>query len=446
MWENELNRKQDELEKCIKYFQSKQGFERLFMGIREKYISLSHFGGMVKLTNLTAVEKDALEGFFRKPYQKNKTICISMEQFQKALSETRFAHLSFEEIIEGYFNESLESRREQKHREEQQWNQFLDKVEEPFTDTVSLQWFRTMREKGGTCITYLKQLYQENQELLLDMLILTMKGADAFPVWKGEQKRLDIFAAEVTGDPHYFDFGTKAHKILFYFIEAYLEEHPIDQSVWELGQKQYEVEQRMERMFHVGLLSDEISNRSVAYGIHLRKCSGKLHEGIEGFLVEKEPVTVMLYQLRDVAEAYGESKVVCVFENPSVFTEFVRKFREEKITAVCTSGQLMFTSLLLLDLLVKGGCVLYYSGDFDPEGLQIADKLKGRYGDKLVLWHYTGCDYEKAKSDKAISVRSLAKLDRIQAKELMEVVELVKREKVAGYQEGLIREYEVVLV
>ena len=32
--------------------------------------------------------------------------------------------------------------------------------------------------------------------------------------------------------------------------------------------------------------------------------------------------------------------------------------------------------------------ILYYSGDFDPEGLLIARDIKIRYGEKAVLWNY----------------------------------------------------------
>lgn len=32
--------------------------------------------------------------------------------------------------------------------------------------------------------------------------------------------------------------------------------------------------------------------------------------------------------------------------------------------------------------------MLYYSGDYDPEGLGIAQRLKDRYKDRLILWEY----------------------------------------------------------
>lgn len=439
-----LSSRKDMVEQCVNYFRARPGFERLMTGIRDKYISLSHYGGTVRIENLTQDEKDAFEGFFQKPYGKSKSAQISIELFQKALWASKYSDISVQEIIEGYFSESLESKREQKKREELEWNVFLDRIESHFSDSFSLRWFRSIRTEGGRTLIYVKQLYQENQEMLYETIVKAMQGANAFPVWKGTQKRLDIFATELTGNPHFFDVGTQAYRLLSVLMEAYMAEHPLDQNIWELGDSQYKVERRMELMFHVGLLTDVISNRTVAYGIHLRRNTGELHRGIEGFCEERQPLTVMLQQLEDAVEAYGEGDYVYVFENPSVFTEFVRKYHDEKITAVCTNGQLMFSSLLLLDLLVKSGCILYYSGDFDPEGLQIADKLKVRYGEKMVLWHYEKADYEKAKSDKVVSKARLAKLDKVASVELQELVRLVRGEKLAGYQEALVGEYEVI--
>ncbi len=61
---------------------------------------------------------------------------------------------------------------------------------------------------------------------------------------------------------------------------------------------------------------------------------------------------------------------------------------------ICTSGQLREASWQLLDLLAASGCSLYYAGDFDPEGLAIADRLWQTYGDRFHLWHMTLQDYQ----------------------------------------------------
>ena len=92
----------DDIVQCVGYFRSRPCFERLLSGIRDKYISLSYFGGNVKLTSLTSEEKDALEGFFQKAFYKNRTVTISVEQFQKALTDSKDTNKIFDSSSAGW--------------------------------------------------------------------------------------------------------------------------------------------------------------------------------------------------------------------------------------------------------------------------------------------------------------------------------------------------------
>ncbi|HBN86258.1 MAG TPA: hypothetical protein DDZ89_20740, partial [Clostridiales bacterium] len=74
-------------------------------------------------------------------------------------------------------------------------------------------------------------------------------------------------------------------------------------------------------------------------------------------------------------------------------------------------GNLKLACFVLLDMLAKEGTQIFYSGDFDPEGLAIADALKNRYKDQLTLWRYTKHDYLSALSDKSLSPLRIKKLD-----------------------------------
>lgn len=106
---------------------------------------------------------------------------------------------------------------------------------------------------------------------------------------------------------------------------------------------------------------------------------------------------------------------------------------------VCTHGQLRVASWVLLDKLVESECTLYYSGDLYPEGILIADRLKKRYGDMLVLWRMDDKAYEQSLSNEDISAR-IAKLDGIASQEWEAVIELIREKKMAGYQEALVEE------
>ena len=130
-----------------------------------------------------------------------------------------------------------------------------------------------------------------------------------------------------------------------------------------------------------------------------------------------------------------------IFENPSLFSEVIKRTAQFKPSILCTSGQLKLASVVLLDKIVKDVEEIYYSGDFDPEGILIADKLKLRYGDKLKFWRFDVEDYLNIISNKAISGISMTKVDSIQDTELEPLIHELKNIGRAGYQELLIGNY-----
>ena len=81
------------------------------------------------------------------------------------------------------------------------------------------------------------------------------------------------------------------------------------------------------------------------------------------------------------------------------------------------------------------GKFTYYNGDFDPEGLLIAQKLKDKYDD-LISSCYDAGDYEACISSNKISNQSLKKLNNIHSDELLEMKELLFEKKQAAYQEN----------
>ena len=127
-------------------------------------------------------------------------------------------------------------------------------------------------------------------------------------------------------------------------------------------------------------------------------------------------------------------------ENPSIFQKLAEETKGEACV-VCSNGQLRLAVLVLLDLLIESGSQIMYSGDFDPEGLMIAQKLKNRYHGKLQFWHYECKDYSKAKSMEEISEKRLKQLENITCVELQELILHMQKEKLAGYQENIWQEF-----
>ena len=81
--------------------------------------------------------------------------------------------------------------------------------------------------------------------------------------------------------------------------------------------------------------------------------------------------------------------------------------------------------------------MFYYAGDFDPEGLLIAQRLKQRYGRKLELWNYRVDWYEEYLSEVELNDMRIRKLEQIEMKELEELKKAMCRERRAVYQEAM---------
>ena len=84
------------------------------------------------------------------------------------------------------------------------------------------------------------------------------------------------------------------------------------------------------------------------------------------------------------------------------------------------------------------GCELYYCGDIDPEGIEIADRVLARGPEQIFLWRMTVEDYYRTISDEKLTETRLKKLDKVANASLRELAGVVRKEKRAGYQERLI--------
>lgn len=137
----------------------------------------------------------------------------------------------------------------------------------------------------------------------------------------------------------------------------------------------------------------------------------------------------------------GQSQQIYVVENPAVFSGLIREHPEQ--TVICGNGQLRLAVLVLMD---KFACdtIFWYAGDFDPEGLLIAQKLKLRYGERLKLWKYEVNLYETYLSEVELSDRRIKKLEQIYIQELQEIKEVMYKKRRAAYQESMMEKFNEI--
>lgn len=413
------------IKQCIQYFKSNLGFSRVLIEIRDKYKSLGKIGGSVKIDNLTLEEQEALTGFLKENCFKN-SISISLRKFQKAIDDTVFNGIDLLQILELYFEKDLMTKREELEIYRKDKNKFFHKILVENGETVGSKWLKDIIHNKTNAWRIISQRYDHNKKKLKKDLNITIKAIDNLPYLDKRIERLALFASKISKNPHAFDEIEDSGKFLLYGISYLLKSKYPKTS-----------EEKAEMLFKVGIIKDGISNFSISSGLLAFK-DGEIHTGWQGFYNSYEPLQISLWNLSKVDKIISGKDKVFIFENPTVFSEILDILVKIKPSIVCTYGQVKLASLILLDNLVENGAHLHYSGDFDPEGLIIADKLKSRYGQNLTLWRYNADDYYNSISKNKISQARINKLHNLKDKTLIQMGEMIKENKYAGYQESII--------
>ncbi len=424
-WSMETN-----LEQAKIYFQQ-AGFLRLFRGLQERYTSLSHLGGKISIEGLTEEEASTLEGFLKIHCKENMNITISVARIRKCLKSTRFGEVVLEELVPEVMGQSLISRREEQEQFEAERKEFFDNLIGRFLGTQAGDWLSFLVQTNSITLSSLYQDYRQNRSWLEVDFPKVLDGMNNLPVAQGKKQLINIFASQITGDPHFFDDNSRAG---YYLIRGLLETRRYHLTF------DHKAEAKTEILYDAGIIRDDLSNHILSYGIQGYERNGRLHGGMEYYHNNQEPLLLTLRNLSMLESAGTTSGQVYIMENPAVFAYLVHK-KPEGISCICSSGQPKLSLIVLLDLLRKRETTLYYAGDFDPEGLRIAQSLKNRYGDGLILWKYTKEHYLKAKSNVTLSERRLKQLDALSSEELCFIADCIREYGVAGYQENMLSAY-----
>ena len=412
----------------MNYFRQNTVWKQVLSKFKEKYYSYGRFSGKVILKNLQMQEIEELEGFFGRNFHGQKSITISAEKFAKALEASRYGEVTPEELLEDFFGVTLIGKKEQKELHEHKKQGILEKFLKDYQKTPIVK-----------SLDKLLELVKNSQNLTEweEFLWLGAKIYNGLPYRFENKVYLAVFAAMLTGNPHSFDIGTQGGNFLYQIIQMDLEERNLLVEESEL----FPAYKRQKSYLMAGIMIDDISNYTMLYHVQAVKKNGSLHKGMEGFLKEDNIIQVPLTVVTEWNELICSNQEIYIVENPSVFAMLCEKNRLkkecDKSSIMCMNGQPRLASLLILELLSKNQNRVYYAGDFDPEGLLIAQKLSKYYKGEFYFWHMTKTDYKECNSKEIISSRRMKMLDKITDKHLVTVANEILKCKTAGYQENL---------
>lgn len=390
------------------YLKSKKGLSRLMKALKEKYISLSRPSGSVVINKLTEEESKDISNLLGKRIDKEETLKTSFKEITKKINEGKYNGFIWQELLGSYFNENIKTKEEQKQTNKQEEDIFYENLYEKNKDKKYIKSLKYLIENDENINKLIKQKYHRNKYSLkeeLENILLLLDNIPQVPT------SLAVYSS-LTGNPHYLDFN-KNTSTLFLKVIAKLKNIEYEEKT----------EVKINILSEINIYTDPVSNFVITYKLIGNDVLNELNN-------KNEVVNLNLLNINNIDKVSTDSKVVYVFENPSLLTSLM----DLNVPIIITSGIPNISLYTLLKKLEETDTKIYYNGDFDPEGLLIADKLKLRFP-KIELFCYNKADYDNAKSKESISDSRLKKLNNISSIELQEIKDILSINKIAAYQE-----------
>jgi len=393
------------------YFEAEE-FKRFIELCKEKYISLSGARGTIVLKNANRGEKFKIGALLGKVFETDD-LKISLKSVDKALMESRFS-ISLKELLLILYDNNIMTKAEKAEAEQEGRNGFFYDICDKYSDDAALGWIKYMIKEHRIFI----KRYNEDKSLLMRDIDYVCKALNMM----GKPQLLPVFGAEVSGDPHMFDDNTSCGQMLNY-LAMY-----ITQSGYPKNSSE-----RNDLLEKIGLYSDMVSSFVYCKNIRLYDNRGE-HLSYKIFLERNEAFTLNIGNLLDIQKAEAVKNKVYIVENPAVFT--ILAMSKSDASVICTAGQPKNACIRLLNLL--DDTEMYYSGDFDMGGINIADRLLKLYKN-MKPWHYEADDYRAAVSNNKLSDTAIGSLKKVDNGMLKNTVACMIRTGYAGYQENIVR-------
>jgi uncharacterized protein (TIGR02679 family) len=423
----------------------------------EKYIEQGRAGGQVVLSHCLPEEQREIARFLGRSLPPSDTLTVRLVDFQQALARSSFA-CDLPALLLALFPERPAlTRPEQRERQLSHQQRFSAEIAALFeaqpAGSRGQDWLLHGRHGRDALVRQHKNEPEHVQQEFLTFLRGVLQGLAHLP-GPASFQTLSHFALAVSGDPHFFDFDTASGRL---FLSALADLHELagaensnEQSEGEgpgpAGRTAAQDSWRHLLYYEVGLLLDTISSTVAVFHLY----EAQSHDGAVDACVAHAGARVLVLPLRQLLawkKLWSASQRVYLFENPQVFEVVVDELQkdhhlpeQELPTLVCTSGWPGVAVIRFLNLLTESSpdVQLYYSGDFDLQGLRIARYLLARYPRQCHLWRFDPQAYRVALHSQGVVLESdeMAALAKLPAA-FSELVSVMQQERRRAFQEGI---------
>lgn len=395
----------------IDAYLQKHGFFRLWQLVQQKYVSLGRVAGRVLLQSVTEEEREAIAGLLAVNLHGYTDVSVSLQDLDRALRASGF-EVSLEECLARLYPNDLTPIRDQKTAEAERYRQFVHWASSIVDNEVLKTWIEAMGAPGGQPYGYRTFLrcYREDCDRETGMSTPVANALVALNRRLKESAttvRLPILAAQVTGNPHGLDADTLAGRLFQWGLMGVQQIRASDPTIHYADVNANEIaSSEQDPDSDIVLSAAFIRDLYADFGVVLDDISSIVYvAGWQG--LSEAPVALTLFTIASLEhdgklalcarESVETPKVVFVVENPSVLGAIVDSAtalqRRLPHPIVCVSGQPSIAAFRLLDVVWRAGGTIYYSGDMDVKGLQIAEALALRYDQRLLPWRMSSNDY-----------------------------------------------------
>lgn len=419
-------------------FFTQAGLTRLLEKIRAKYIAEGQIRGQIILEEATPGERREIASFLGKPPYRDDVIRVRLVEMDQALRTSGFACTLLDVIAALHPDEPLETRPERRvaHAHYQSaFRQALLAIISAFAeDSRAQHWLLQGTHGLEWLFTRSKNAPADEQQRQLTIIRYVAGLLDQLPIAPSSE-RLALFAQRTSGDPHALDPDRAEGRLfLLALSDIFTNATPVQDRAHAL------------HLYNsAGLLVDTISSSVAVFNL----AGATMRSGESDPLLQAAGARVLLLPQRQLLEWTSIQPAraeIYAIENPQVFEEVVDDLLRldphiTLPTLVCTSGWSSVAALLLLDRLLAASPAnrLYYSGDFDLKGLQIATHLLARYPERCVPWRFDPDAYAQALQAEGMptGANELASLNGLPPV-FAPLISVMQQKKKWAYQEGII--------